>query len=85
VQPDADGQESIAETTHGHSEKFEFVDDSFVRDQPQPNAAIIATLQPGTRVAVEGKTNAYLRIHSLSDADVIGYVHEQDAFFQAIK
>lgn len=64
---------------------FRVVDNSFVRDEPQANATIIATLRPGARISVEGKTDEYLRIRSLSDADFIGYVHEQDAFFQAIK
>jgi len=62
---------------------FEVVDDSFVRDNPQPNAAVIATLRPGTQVRVESKTGEYFRIRSLHDPEVIGYVHEEDAFFQA--
>ena len=66
-----------------YSGNFEVVDNSFVRDQPEANATIIATLRPGTRVRIESKTGDYLRVRSLSDADVIGYVHEEDAFFQA--
>ncbi|HEY7220415.1 MAG TPA: SH3 domain-containing protein [Candidatus Binatia bacterium] len=85
AQPDPDGRESTAERAQGHLENFEVVDDSFVRDKPQSNATIIATLRPGTQVTVESKTEGYFHIHSLSDADIIGYVHEEDAFFQAIK
>jgi hypothetical protein len=70
-------------TAPDYSGNFEVVDNSFVRDQPEANATIIATLRPGTRVRIESKTGDYLRVRSLSDADVIGYVHEEDAFFQA--
>ena len=62
---------------------FEVVDDSFVRDNPQSNATLIATLRPGTQLRVESKTGEYFRIRSLNDPEVIGYVHEEDAFFQA--
>ena len=79
-----DDRESIAKRTRDESGNFEVVDDSFVRDKPQADAVIIATLRPGTQVSVEGKIEEYLRIRSLSDADVIGYVHEQDAFFKRL-
>lgn len=77
--------EDTGEKAQDELRYFTVVDNSFVRDEPEANATIIATLRPGTRISVEGKTEEYLRIRSLSDADVIGYVHEQDAFFQAIK
>jgi hypothetical protein len=80
---EADDREKVLETVHGYSGNFEVVDNSFVRDEPEPDATIIATLRPGTQVRVESKTGDYLRVRSLSDADVIGYVHEEDAFFQA--
>ena len=64
---------------------FEVVGNSFVRDKPQDNAEIISTLQPGTRVRVEGKTRKYLRVRSLNDPAVRGYVHEEDAFFERSK
>jgi hypothetical protein len=79
---EADGWENSSDTP-AFSDNFEVVDNSFVRDQPEPDATIIATLRPGTQVRVESKTGEYLRVRSLSDADVIGYVHEEDAFFQA--
>jgi len=81
VQPD--DRESTAKRARDYLGNFEVVDDSFVRDNPQPNAAVIATLRPGTQVRVESKTGEYFRIRSLHDPEVIGYVHEQDAFFQA--
>lgn len=77
------GPEDGLKTVPDYSGNFEVVDNSFVRDQPEANATIIATLRPGTRVRIESKTGDYLRVRSLSDADVIGYVHEEDAFFQA--
>lgn len=81
VQPD--GRDSTAKRTPAYLGDFDVVDKSFVRDKPQPDAIIIATLRPGTQVRVESKTGEYLRIHSLNDAEVIGYVHKEDAFFQA--
>lgn len=80
---EADGRENSSKTAPGFSENLEVVDNSFVRDQPEPDATIIAPLRPGTQVRVESKTGDYLRVRSLSDADVIGYVHEEDAFFRA--
>ena len=51
--------------------------------EPEPDATVLATLRPGTQVRVESKTGDYSCVRSLSDADVIGYVHEEDPFFQA--
>lgn len=82
VQPD--GREITAKSAPAYLGNFEVVDNSFVRDRPAANANIIATLRRGTQVMVESKTGDYLRIRSLNDAArVIGYVHEEDAFFQA--
>jgi len=78
-----DSRESTAKKARDYLGNFEVVDDSFVRDNPQPNATVIATLRPGTQVRVESKTGEYFRIRSLHDPEVIGYVHEEDAFFQA--
>jgi SH3 domain-containing protein len=64
---------------------FEVVEKSFVRDTPESDAEIITTLPPGTLVQVESKTGKYLRIRSLNDPRVRGYVHEEDAFFKRIK
>ena len=81
VQPD--GRESTSKKARDYLGNFEVVDDSFVRDNPQANATVIATLRPGTQIRVESKTGEYLRIRSLHDPEVIGYVHKEDAFFQA--
>ncbi|MGE5304499.1 MAG: AAA family ATPase [Alphaproteobacteria bacterium] len=67
------------------SGNFEVVENSFVRDTPQSDAEIITTLQRGTLVRVESKTGKYLRVHSMNDPGVHGYVHEEDAFFKPIK
>ena len=81
----SDGRESTATRAPDYLGNFEVVDNSFVRDNPQANATVIATLRPGTQVRVESKTGDYFRIRSLSDPAVIGYVHKEDAFFQGIK
>ena len=76
-------EEITAKSAPAYLGKFEVVDNSFVRDRPAANANVITTLRRGTQVMVESKTGGYLRILSLNDARVIGYVHVEDAFFQA--
>ena len=63
---------------------FEVVQDSFLRDKPESNAAI-TTLPPGTRVRVEGKIGDYLRVRSLDDPTLRGYVHREDVFFDRLR
>jgi type II secretory pathway predicted ATPase ExeA len=63
---------------------FEVVQDSFLRDKPESDATI-TTLSAGTRVRVESKKGDYLRIRSLDDPTLRGYVHREDAFFEAIR
>ncbi len=63
---------------------FEVVQDSFLRDKPASDAAI-TTLPPGTRVRVESKNGDYLRVRSLNDPELRGYVHREDAFFERIR
>jgi general secretion pathway protein A len=62
---------------------FEVVQNSFLRDKPQSDAAI-TTLPPGTRVRVESKNGDYLRVRSLNEPELRGYVHREDAFFESI-
>src|SRR5262245_12897323 len=62
VQPD--DRESTAKRPRDYWGNFEVVDNSFVRDNPQANATVIATLPPGTRLRVESKTGEYFRIRS---------------------
>lgn len=81
VQPD--GGKITAEKAPAYLGNFEVVGNSFVRDSPAANANVITTLRRGTQVMVESKTGDYLRIRSLNDARVTGYVHQEDAFFQA--
>ena len=83
VQPD--GGEITAKRAPAYLGNFEVVDNSFVRDRPAANANVITTLRRGTQVMVESKTGDYLRIRSLNDAPVIGYVHEEDAFFKRVE
>jgi general secretion pathway protein A len=63
---------------------FEVVQDSFLRDKPESDAAI-TTLSPGIRVRVESKNGDYLRVRSLDDPTLHGYVHREDAFFERIR
>jgi len=59
------------------------VEASFVRAKPSNSAPIIATLEPGTRITVAGRTGEYYRIRSLGpDEPIRGYVHKEDAFFE---
>ena len=63
---------------------FEVVQDSFLRDKPQSDAAI-TILPPGTQVRVESRDGDYLRVRSLNDPELRGYVHREDAFFERIR
>ena len=64
---------------------FEVVQNSFLRAKPASDAAITATLPPGTWVKIESRSGEYLRVRSLNDAGVVGYVHREDAFFERIQ
>jgi hypothetical protein len=63
---------------------FEVSQDSFLRDKPQSDAAIII-LAPGTRIRVERRDGNYFRVRSLDDPKLRGYVHREDAFFEPIR
>jgi general secretion pathway protein A len=64
------------------AENFLVAGASFVRSQPTSNAEIIATLKPGTRINVAGRTGEYYRVRSLGTETIRGYVHKEDAFFE---
>jgi general secretion pathway protein A len=64
------------------AEDFLVAGASFVRSQPTSNAEIIATLKPGTRINVAGRTGEYYRVRSLGTETIRGYVHKEDAFFE---
>jgi general secretion pathway protein A len=63
---------------------FEVVQDSFLRDKPQSDAAV-TTLSTGTRIRVESKSGDYFRVRSLDDPGLRGYVHREDAFFERVR
>jgi type II secretory pathway predicted ATPase ExeA len=61
---------------------FNVVGASFVRETPRSDAAVTDTLEPGTRVQVLGKAGEYFRVRALDGETTIGYVHQEDAFFE---
>jgi general secretion pathway protein A len=63
---------------------FEVVRNSIAFEKPTRDSALIATLRPGTWVRVEEKVGSYLRVRSLNDPWIRGYVHTEDAFFEYI-
>lgn len=69
------------QTRPSRSTDFLVIGDSFVRSRPSPNAQIIATLTPGTRVQVTGLRGEYYGVRSRG-TNIRGYVHKQDAFFE---
>jgi general secretion pathway protein A len=58
---------------------------SFVRNKPTADAEIIDTLAPGIRVAILSRSGEYLRVRSLGEAKVFGFVHREDAFFERVQ
>ena len=58
---------------------------SFLRKRPAADAEIIDTLKPGIRIVVTNRSGEYLRVRSLSDERVSGFVHKEDAFFERIR
>jgi hypothetical protein len=75
------GTRKEARFFRGH---FEVVRDSVVFERPTTEAAIIATLSPRTWVRVEERVGNYLRVLSLNDPWVRGYVRTEDASFEYI-
>ncbi len=62
--------------------RFEVVENSFVRKEPATKAEVVATLRPGTRIQLVGRTGDYLQVVSLEQEAIRGYVHREDAFFK---
>ena len=58
---------------------------SFLRKRPAADAEIIDTLKPGIRIVVTNRSGEYLRVRSLADEKVSGFVHKEDAFFERIR
>ena len=58
---------------------------SFLRKRPAADSEIIDTLRPGIRIVVTNRSGEYLRVRSLADEKVSGFVHKEDAFFERIR
>jgi hypothetical protein len=59
---------------------------SFLRGSPGPNAEIVATLEPSTRVKVVNARGDYLQVQAVLEGKTIrGYVHREDALFERPK
>ena len=59
---------------------------SFLRGSPGPNAEIVATLEPSTRVKVVTARGDYLQVQAVFEGKTIrGYVHREDALFERPK
>jgi general secretion pathway protein A len=63
---------------------FEVVQNSFLRDKPESDATV-TILPAGSRIRVESKNGEYLRVRSLDDPRLRGYVHREDAFFERVR
>ena len=56
---------------------------SFLRGSPGPDAKIVATLEPSTRVKVVSAKGDYLQVQTVFEGKTIrGYVHREDALFE---
>jgi hypothetical protein len=65
--------------------EFRVITGTFLRNKPTANADIIETLRPGLRVTVAGHGGEFLRVRSLGEDKVQGYVHVDDAFFEPLR
>ncbi|HEU4344556.1 MAG TPA: AAA family ATPase [Candidatus Binatia bacterium] len=63
---------------------FEVVEESVVVARPQRDATVVVTLTPGAWIRVEEQVGNYLRIRSLNDPEVRGYVHIDNAVLDYI-
>ena len=64
--------------------RFEVIGNSFVREKPDAKSDVIATLRPGTRIQLVGRSGEYFKIRSMESEGVRGYVHKEDAFFDRL-
>ena len=65
--------------------EFRVITGTFLRNKPTADAEIIETLRPGLRVTVSGHGGDFLRVRSLGEDRVQGYVHVDDAFFEPLR
>jgi general secretion pathway protein A len=80
--PSLERRNPPARRTEISSSGFAVVGNSYVREKPASKAEVIATLRPGTRIQVVGRTGEYFRVRSLDNEAIRGYVHKEDAFFE---
>jgi len=64
--------------------RFEVIENSFVREKPDAKSDVIATLRPGTRIQLVGRSGEYFQIRSMENNGIRGYVHKEDAFFERL-
>jgi general secretion pathway protein A len=77
-----DGQPLIGKHEPATNNNFVVTAASFVRAKPTSKAAILATLEPGTKIRVGGRIGEYFRVRVVGAERVTGYIHKQDAFFE---
>jgi hypothetical protein len=58
---------------------------SDVRNRPQPDAGIIATLRPGTWIKLIAERGDYLQIQSLNDSKIAGYVQREHGLLEPLR
>jgi general secretion pathway protein A len=75
------GAKNNPRSFRGH---FEVVKNSVVFEKPTTEGAIVATLPPRTWVRVEERVGNYLRVLSLNDPWIRGYVRAEDASLEYI-
>ncbi len=69
-----------------HAEKsLKVTSPSLLRKKPSASAAIISSLEPGSRVVVLAKSGDFYHIRSLDKQPMRGYIHREDAFFERAK
>lgn len=84
VQPSSRESSSRRNAQTGQS-RLRVVGNSFLREEPTADAAIVATLRPGTEIRLMGKRGEYFRVAAVFNGENIrGYVHKEDAFFEPI-
>ena len=83
----AQPQESAPKKKDPRLGVFEIVGgSSFLRGSPGPDAKIVATLEPSTRVKVVSAKGDYLQVQTVFEGKTIrGYVHREDALFERPK
>jgi hypothetical protein len=79
-----DSQDSAKNEQRFFQGIFEVTQDCLLLDKPRREAAVVTTLPSRSWVRVEQKDGNYLRVRSLNDPGIHGYVHLENAFFERI-